>query len=373
MALPVKPSDWQSIIASTGASLCTRLKLLLNNIGQYLYNYMSWMWQEDGELTDEAAEVISRKVSGVRPGTVMYMAVPQASVPSGYLLCDGRSLSAAVAAYVPLYSAIGTTWGGDGAPNFNIPNLLGDLPYGARNDTELGQETERAFLSHSAGIFAATQTINKTFEGIIQFDDVPRFDNLTITQSAPVMVSIADFGVSGGNVLRIPNDLGLQSLQVKLFLVVKTGDNDEGYDVGQEIDVTDFQWQIFNDVLNAWNGSSWTPRNWKAIYFPYPTYSNIFGTGPEGQNLLHENLMDIFKYDSLFSVTYDLSNINIFSKYLGYPIAFANQTFGTGRTDPDANWPMIECDLRVEITNHSLFDNAYSLLTTHGLTPVIKL
>jgi hypothetical protein len=367
MALPVKPSDWQSIIASTGASLCTRLKLLLNNIGQYLYDYMSWMWQEDGELTDEAAEVISRKVSGIRPGTVMYMAVPQASIPSGYLLCDGRSLNSTNPAYTPLSEAIGTTWGGDGAPNFNIPNLLGDLPYGARNDTELGEETERAFLSHSAGIFAATETISQTFEGIYQW---------------PYLVKTEDYNFAD-NTLRIPNDLTLQDLDVKLYLVVTRGDADEGYDVGQEIDVTNFQWTIWDSIFRtverqAGGNYVYTEFNFQAVMFPYSNYHNVLqqdgypGNIGEDFDEQQSHLGTPVRTDSLFNVTYNINEIIIQNKYPEYLMAFANETYGTGTTD-QAQWPDIDCDLRVEITNRSLFDNAYSLLTTHGLTPVIKL
>lgn len=371
MALPVKPSDWQSIIASTGSSLCTRLKLLLNNIGQYLYNYMSWMWQEDGELTDEAAEVISRKVSGVKPGTVLYMAVPQSSVPSGYLLCDGRSLDSTIPAYTPLSEAIGTTWGGDGAPNFNIPNLLGDLPYGARNDTELGEETERAFLSHSAGIFAATETISQTFEGIYQW---------------PRLVKTSDYNASL-NTLTITNDLSLQNLDVRLFFVVTRGDATHDFDVGQEIEITDFQWTIIDGpyktyVQLAGGNKQLFDEYANHISFPYSTYDKTFATAGVSPSTFATSrpALEAFPVsissDSLFGVSYNVSEITITAKYPEYYLAFQNITgvgkVGTGDVFSDL-WPDIDCDLRVEITNRSLFDNAYSLLTTHGLTPVIKL
>jgi microcystin-dependent protein len=56
------------------------------------------------------------------------------SDPSGWLICDGRSL--AVSQYSDLFSSVGYTYGGSGA-NFNIPNLVGRSVFGLDN-MELG-------------------------------------------------------------------------------------------------------------------------------------------------------------------------------------------------------------------------------------------
>lgn len=48
--------------------------------------------------------------------------------PQDWVLCDGRLLN--IAEYQPLYSLIGTTYGGDGATTFGIPDLRGRLPVG---------------------------------------------------------------------------------------------------------------------------------------------------------------------------------------------------------------------------------------------------
>ncbi len=49
------------------------------------------------------------------------------SVPSAdWILCDGQAVnSIANPQYAPLYAAIGTTYGGTGANNFNVPDLRG--------------------------------------------------------------------------------------------------------------------------------------------------------------------------------------------------------------------------------------------------------
>ena len=60
-------------------------------------------------------------------GTVIPYMGPQASlaglVSLGWKVCDGSSVSSVV--YPALFKVISTTYGGDGSPNFLLPNLLG--------------------------------------------------------------------------------------------------------------------------------------------------------------------------------------------------------------------------------------------------------
>lgn len=46
--------------------------------------------------------------------------------PSGWVFCDGRSLS--IADYGTLFSLLGTTYGGDGVNSFDAPDLRGRVP-----------------------------------------------------------------------------------------------------------------------------------------------------------------------------------------------------------------------------------------------------
>lgn len=62
-------------------------------------------------------------------GVVMDWAGSAASIPAGWLLCDGAAVSRAT--YASLFAAIGTTYGvGDGATTFNLPNLGGRVRVG---------------------------------------------------------------------------------------------------------------------------------------------------------------------------------------------------------------------------------------------------
>jgi microcystin-dependent protein len=61
-----------------------------------------------------------------------------ATAPTGYLLCDGSSVSSST--YLALHAIISNTYGGSaytgaGALNFNLPDLRGRLPMGAGTGT----------------------------------------------------------------------------------------------------------------------------------------------------------------------------------------------------------------------------------------------
>lgn len=75
-----------------------------------------------------------------------------ATVPTGFLDCDGTAVSRAVLA--DLFTAIGTTWGaGDGSSTFNLPDMRGRAPIGVGTGASL---TARS-LAGSGG--AETHTI----------------------------------------------------------------------------------------------------------------------------------------------------------------------------------------------------------------------
>lgn len=67
--------------------------------------------------------------SGLPAGTILAFAGP--SLPTGFLLCNGASVNKAL--FPDLFAAIGTSWGGDGIPNFNLPDLRGQFLRGWSN------------------------------------------------------------------------------------------------------------------------------------------------------------------------------------------------------------------------------------------------
>lgn len=80
---------------------------------------------DDGTLISAAPAQISEL--GLAVGSIVPYA--GASVPTGWLLCDGTAYSRAL--YATLFAVVGTTYGsGDGATTFNVPDLRGKFPLG---------------------------------------------------------------------------------------------------------------------------------------------------------------------------------------------------------------------------------------------------
>lgn len=59
----------------------------------------------------------------VPAGTIIAFGGSVSQIPTGYYLCDGSSKDKN--AESDLFDAIGTSWGGDANPNFNLPDLRG--------------------------------------------------------------------------------------------------------------------------------------------------------------------------------------------------------------------------------------------------------
>ncbi|MGE5515129.1 MAG: phage tail protein [Bacteroidota bacterium] len=61
-------------------------------------------------------------------GEIRMMGNTNGRTPNGWLPCNGALVS--IQTYPALYSLIGTTYGGDGATTFAVPDLRGRLPVG---------------------------------------------------------------------------------------------------------------------------------------------------------------------------------------------------------------------------------------------------
>ena len=87
-------------------------------------------------------------IQGVNTGIVVPWG--SASIPSGFLLCDGTSVSTTT--YAALFAVIGYTYGGSGA-NFNVPDL--------RDRTVVGvSATNSKALAQNIGANTVTPTGN---------------------------------------------------------------------------------------------------------------------------------------------------------------------------------------------------------------------
>lgn len=70
--------------------------------------------------------------TGMPIGAVVDFVAPEAGIPSGWLICDGRLVSRA--SYAALFDVIGIGWGaGDGSSTFALPDLRGFAVAGLDN------------------------------------------------------------------------------------------------------------------------------------------------------------------------------------------------------------------------------------------------
>lgn len=74
--------------------------------------------------------------------------------PKGYFLCAGQLLP--INQYAALFSILGTTYGGNGTSNFQLPDLQGRAPIGAGN----GQGLSPVVPGEAAGANAATLLVS---------------------------------------------------------------------------------------------------------------------------------------------------------------------------------------------------------------------
>lgn len=85
-----------------------------------------------GNLTIAAGAVEhSMLATGLLPsGSIMQYAGLAASLPAGWLLCDGSAKDSVTdTTLANLYTAISTTYGGTGAADFNLPICVGAFPW----------------------------------------------------------------------------------------------------------------------------------------------------------------------------------------------------------------------------------------------------
>lgn len=98
---------------------------------------------------DDGAITASKLATGVATPAGAIMQFGGSSAPTGWLLCDGSTVSR-TGANAALFAAIGTAYGaGDGSATFKLPDMRGRVPVGA--DGGAGRVTSNNTLGASAG------------------------------------------------------------------------------------------------------------------------------------------------------------------------------------------------------------------------------
>lgn len=116
----------------------------------------------DGVTSDIQTQLDSKLASAgaftVQTGMILPFSAASASIPTGYLNCDGSAVSRST--YSALFSLLSTTYGaGDGSSTFNVPNLAGRFAIGKSGSYALGS-TGGATTATASISGSVTVTVN---------------------------------------------------------------------------------------------------------------------------------------------------------------------------------------------------------------------
>jgi microcystin-dependent protein len=118
--------------------------------------------------TDGAGTLSFGTLGGVPTGSVFYFAASTA--PTGYLTCDGSSISRTT--YADLFAVVGTTFGSVDGNTFNLPDLRGEFIRGhhggSTNDPDYATRTFGSSQADELASHSHTVSNVCTFQGSIQ-------------------------------------------------------------------------------------------------------------------------------------------------------------------------------------------------------------
>ena len=99
--------------------------------------------------------------AGIIPGMLMMWSGSFATIPSGWLPCDGSEINREV--YPDLFASIAIIYGeGDGLTTFNLPNFVNSSPMGASEDIEGKPMTDvSGILTQEGGEASHTLTVDE--------------------------------------------------------------------------------------------------------------------------------------------------------------------------------------------------------------------
>jgi len=92
-------------------------------------------------------------IEGIPTATIVPWS--SASVPTGFLECNGQTVSRST--YSALFAIVGTTYGaGDGSSTFLVPNLGDNVPVGKSNNKALGSTGGANTVSSTGNVAGST-------------------------------------------------------------------------------------------------------------------------------------------------------------------------------------------------------------------------
>jgi len=134
-------ATWHSGSGSPGGELGNDGDRYLDTDSGDVYLKSEGSWNQTGNIKGPQGEQGPQGEPGqdatVPVGTIADFAGPAESIPEKWMPCRGQALSSGD--YADLWNAIGGTWGGDGDPYFNLPNLRNRIRWGENDCADDGE------------------------------------------------------------------------------------------------------------------------------------------------------------------------------------------------------------------------------------------
>jgi microcystin-dependent protein len=160
-----------------------------------------------GTNTTQVATTAFVQAFGI-PGEIKMW--PTASAPTGYLLCDGSSVSTTT--YATLFAVVGYTFGGSGA-SFTLPDYRGKMPIGVSGSYALA----------STGGAATTTLITANLPSHTHSITDPGHDHDAITQTSGSSSSGAQYTNSFAGSVNTTSTLMIQTATTGITATNATG------------------------------------------------------------------------------------------------------------------------------------------------------
>lgn len=125
-----------------------------------------------------------------------------ASAPSGYLLCNGASVSRST--YSALFAIIGTTHGSADSSTFQLPNFQERIPRGKGSSDNLGDTNGTATITPTGTISSVTPTGAVTISGstddhVLTTAQIPSHAHYVMVDGGPITNYTSDWGTANAD------------------------------------------------------------------------------------------------------------------------------------------------------------------------------
>ena len=138
-------------------------------------------------------------IEGVNTGIVVPWG--SAAIPSGFLECNGQSVSQAT--YAALFAVIGTTYGDPGGGNFNVPDLTDRTVVNKSNTKSLAQTGGANTVTPTGNISGSTGSTTLTTQQIPSHSHQAQGEgctggNVSFKQAANIGATLTTQNTGGG-------------------------------------------------------------------------------------------------------------------------------------------------------------------------------